>query len=48
MDSDESKVGKLTEESLKRRERLRLLREKVARKDDKSNSSTTESEPLPK
>ncbi|CAD6992508.1 coiled-coil domain-containing protein 12 isoform X2 [Ceratitis capitata] len=46
MDIDESKLGKLTEQSLKRKERLRQLREK-ANKSDKDIGSE-EGEKLPK
>lgn len=46
MELPESNLGKLTEESFKRKERLRLLREKAAKND--KNRSDSNKETLPK
>ena len=47
MDSSEANLGKLTEESIKRKERLRKLREQV-QKTEKSHTSDAEEIKLPK
>ncbi|XP_053947157.1 coiled-coil domain-containing protein 12 [Anastrepha ludens] len=47
MEVDENKLGKLTEESLKRKERIRQLREKAQNSEKGSNSEGEEKLPRP-
>lgn len=47
MEPSESNLGKLTEESIKRKERLRQLREKAAKNEANKNDSNKD-EKLPK
>lgn len=45
MDNDENKLGKLSEESLRRKERLRQLREKANKIDKETNSEAADKLP---
>lgn len=47
MEPSESNLGKLTEESIKRKERLRQLRERAAKNEANQSDSKTE-EKLPR
>nr|XP_036224450.1 coiled-coil domain-containing protein 12 isoform X1 [Bactrocera oleae] len=47
MDNDENKLGKLSEESLRRKERLRQLREKANKIDKETNSEAADKLPKP-